>query len=76
MKRILFKRTKLIWIEKHRIPAGNWPFLNTTRVGLGHIEDSLEADIDLTEGNTDITITGCMRAYRQSVMRRVLDLAQ
>lgn len=66
----------MIWIEKNRIPEGRWPFLSTARVGLEQIENKLDKDIDLTEGNAGITITGRMRAYRHSVMRRVLDLAQ
>ncbi len=50
--------------------------MNAVRNGLAQIEGELESDIDLTEGNEGILITGCMRAYRQAVMRRVLDLAQ
>jgi hypothetical protein len=66
----------MIWIQKDRIPAGRWPFLNTVRVSLNIIEEHLEPDIDITEGAGGITITGCIRAYRQTVMRRTLDLAQ
>jgi hypothetical protein len=66
----------MIWLESGRIPAGNWPFLNAVRNGLSEIEKELESDIDLTEGNEGITITGCMRAYRHAVLRRALDLAQ
>lgn len=65
----------MVWIDKKRIPKGNWPFLGAAREGLARIESELEPDIDLSEGNSGITITGCMRAYRQAVMRRVLDLA-
>jgi hypothetical protein len=50
--------------------------MNAVRNGLAQIESELEPDIDLTEGNEGIVITGCMRAYSQAVMRRVLDLAQ
>ena len=63
----------MIWFEKHLIPPGKWMFLSTVRAGCAEIEHTLESDIDLTEGNE--TITGCMRAYRQAVMR-VLDLVQ
>ena len=66
----------MIWLDKNRIPPGNWPFLNVTRNGLTEIEGELERDVDLTEGNEAVTITGCARAYRQAVLRRVLDLAQ
>ncbi len=66
----------MIWFEKDRIPKGRWPFLNTVRNGLAEIERTMADDIDLTEGEHGITITGCMRAYRQAVMRRALDLAQ
>ena len=66
----------MIWLDRKRIPPGNWPFLNVTRNGLTEIKKELEADIDLTEGNDGITITGCARSYRQAVLRRVLDLAQ
>lgn len=50
--------------------------MNTVRNGLARIESGLERYVDLTEGGEGILITGCMRAYRQTVMRRVLDLAQ
>jgi hypothetical protein len=50
--------------------------MNVVRNGLAQIESELEPDIDLVEGNEGILITGCVRAYRQAVMRRVLDLAQ
>jgi hypothetical protein len=66
----------MIWFEKSRIPPGEWKFLNTVRAGLVEFERALESEIDLTEGNEAITITGCMRAYRHAVMRRVLDLTQ
>ena len=66
----------MIWFETNRLPPGRWPFMSTARNGLVQIESELEPDIDLTEGNEGILITGCMRAYRQAVMRRVLDLAQ
>ena len=66
----------MIWFDTNRLPPGRWPFMNAVRNGLALIESELEPDIDLTEGNEGILITGCMRAYRQAVMRRVLDLAQ
>jgi hypothetical protein len=66
----------MIWFDANRLPPGQWPFMNAVRSGLAQIESELEPDIDLTEGNEGILITGCMRAYRQAVMRRVLDLAQ
>ena len=61
----------MIWFESGRIPSGRWIFLNTVRVGLNEIERTIESDIDLTEGNEAIVITGCMRAYRQAVVCRV-----
>lgn len=64
------------WLNKERIPEGTWPFLNVTRLVLEEFESSLEGVIDLTEGNEARTITGCIRAYRQAIIRRVLDLAQ
>jgi hypothetical protein len=64
------------WLLKNRIPQGTWPFLNVTRIVLENFESSLEPVIDLTEGNEGVTITGCIRAYRQAIIRRVLDLAQ
>lgn len=66
----------MIWFDPNRIPPGRWPFMNVVRNGLTEIENGLEPQIDLTEGDEGILITGCMRAYRQAVMRRVLDLAQ
>ena len=67
----------MIWFQKDKIPAGNWPFLNTTYAGLREFEEvSLFADVDLTEGQEDITISGCMEAYRQIILRRVIDLVQ
>ena len=66
----------MLWIETERIPPGNWPFLTTTYVGLRELEDSLTGSVDLTEGNPQITITGCLDAYRRAMLRRTLDLAQ
>ena len=66
----------MIWFDSNRVPHGRWPFMNVVRKGLAQIENELEPHIDLTEGNEDIFVTGCMRAYRQAVMRRALDLAQ
>jgi hypothetical protein len=64
----------MIWFETNRLPTGRWPFMNAVRNGLVQIESELVSDIDLTEGHEGIPTTGCMRAYRQAVMRRVLDL--
>ena len=66
----------MLRLEPSRIPPGRWPFLNAVFSGLTEIEHSLEPDIDLTEGTGEILITGCMRAYKQAVMARVLDLAE
>lgn len=66
----------MIWFEPHRVPDGCWPFLNTIRNALQEFERSIADEIDLTEGERDITITGCMRAYREAVVCRVLDLTQ
>ena len=66
----------MLWLETERIPPGNWPFLTTTHAGLREIEESLTGSIDLTEGNPQVTITGCLNAYRRAVLRRTLDLAQ
>ena len=66
----------MLWFEAERIPPGKWPFLTTTYAGLRELEDSLAGSSDLTEGNREITITGCLDAYRRAVLRRTLDLAQ
>ena len=66
----------MLWFDTARIPPGNWPFLSTTYAGLRQHEDSLTGSIDLTEGNQQITITGCLDAYRRAISRRVLDLSQ
>ena len=67
----------MIWFQKDKIPDGSWPFLNTTYLSLREIETtSCLIEVDLTEGQGDITISGCMEAYRQIVIRRVLDLVQ
>ena len=66
----------MLWFEKGRIPNGRWPFLNAVRAGLLDIEEALVEQLDLTEGTGSLLLTGCMQAYRQAVMRRVLDLAQ
>ena len=66
----------MLWLETDRIPPGNWPFLTTTHAGLMEIEESLTGSIDLTEGNPQVTITGRLNAYRRTVLRRTLDLAQ
>lgn len=66
----------MLWFETGRIPPGKWPFLTTVHVGLGQLEDTLSDSVDLTEGNAGITITGCLQAYRQALLRRTLDLSQ
>lgn len=66
----------MIWLKKGRIPAGKWPFLTTAYNSLREIEETLVNQLDLTEGTGQLTITGCMQAYRYAVIRRVLDLAQ
>ena len=66
----------MLWYEPSRIPSGKWPFLWTAYAGLREIEESLISSVDLTEGCNKITITGCLNAYRQAILRRVLDLAQ
>ena len=66
----------MLWFDTGRIPPGKWPFLTTVYVGLEQLEDSLSQSVDLTEGHAEITITGCLQAYRQAILRRALDLAQ
>ena len=66
----------MLWFNTARIPPGTWPFLSTTYAGLRELEDSLTGSVDLTEGNDQITITGCLDAYRRAVLRRTLDLVQ
>lgn len=66
----------MIWFNKGRIPDGRWPFLSTTFAGIRNIEEDLDSNIDLTEGTGQLLITGCMQAYRQAVLRRVLDLTR
>ncbi len=66
----------MLWFKAERIPPGNWPFLTTTHAGLRELEASLTGSIDLTEGNKQITITGCLDAYRRAILHRTFDLAQ
>lgn len=66
----------MLWFDKRRIPPGKWPFLRTVHVGLRQLEESLLDSVDLTGGTGAITITGCLEAYRQAILRRVLDLSQ
>jgi hypothetical protein len=40
------------------------------------IHDGLNPELDMTEGQGVLTTTGCIQAYREAVLRRVLDLAQ
>ena len=70
------KSGQTLWFDDGRIPPGKWPFLSTTYAGLRQLEESLAGSIDLTEGNDAITITGCLEAYRQAILRRTLDLTQ
>ncbi len=68
---------EVVWFEQGRIPAGRtWPFLTATWHSLRMVRDGLPSDLDMTEGQGALTTTGCMQAYRQAVLRRVLDLAQ
>ena len=64
----------MLWFDSRRIPPGKWPFLSTTYVGLGQLENALPGSVDLTEDNDEITITGCLDAYRYAILRRTLDL--
>ena len=66
----------MLWFDEGRIPSGEWPFLRTAYAGLRDLEESVTGSVDLTEGNEEITITGCLDAYRHAVLRRTLDLAQ
>lgn len=67
----------LIWFESGRIPAiQSWPFLNAARATVAQIKANLVDDVDMTEGGKDLLIAGCMLAYRQAVMRRLVDLTQ
>ena len=66
----------MLWFETARIPPGKWPFLSATFVGLQQLEDLLTDSIDLTEGNQQLTITGCLNAYRRAILHRTLDLSQ
>ena len=68
--------TSMLWFETKRITPGNWPFLTTTYAGLRDLKASLTGSVDLTEGNRQITITGCLDAYRRAILRRAPDLAQ
>lgn len=66
----------MLWFNKDRIPPGMWPFLQATRVSLQQLQELLIDRIDLTEGTNTVLTTGCLQAYRQAVLRRVLDLTQ
>ena len=66
----------MMWLDDGRIPPGEWPFLRTVYAGLRELEESLSGSLDLTEGEEEITITGCLDAYRHAVVRRAVDLAQ
>ena len=60
----------MLWFDDGRIPQGKWPFLSTAYAGLRELEESLAGSVDLTKGNDEITITGCLEAYRQAILRR------
>ena len=60
----------MLWFDSRRIPPGKWPFLSTTYVGLGQLENALPGSVDLTEDNDEITITGRLDAYRYAILRR------
>lgn len=64
------------WFDTTRIPPGSWPFLRTAHAGFRELEVRLEPDLDLTEGSGEVLLTGCLRAYREAVIRRALDLVQ
>ena len=66
----------MIWFDDGRILPGEWPFLRTVYAGLRQLQEAFAGSVDLTEGNDEITITGCLEAYRHAVVRRSLDLAQ
>ena len=66
----------MLWFENNRIPDGKWPFLHTTYNYLEELELQLPDHIDLTEGFGSILVTGCLNAYRQAMLRRILDLSQ
>ena len=71
-----YKRTNALVRNRAHSTPGKWPFLRTTYVGLQQLEDSLTDSIDLTEGNQQLTITGCLNAYRRAILHRTLDLSQ
>jgi len=60
----------MLWFDKGRVPPGKWPFLTTVYAGLEQSGESLCGSVVLTEGNDEITITGCLQAYRQAILRR------
>lgn len=66
----------MLWFDSGRVPPGRWPFLGAAYASLRELEESLAGSVDLTEGNDGVTITGCLEAYRQAILRRALDLAQ
>ena len=66
----------MLWFDNGRNPPGKWRFLQTVGVGLSQLKESLVDSVNLTEGNEAITITGCLEAYRQTVLCRVMDFSQ
>jgi len=68
---------KMLWFERDRVPEGVWPFLRVVYANLQTLEeDYLVSSIDLTDGLESQTISGWINAYRQVILRRVIDLAQ
>nr|WP_314073583.1 hypothetical protein [uncultured Roseococcus sp.] len=65
------------WLMPERIPEGLWPFLIVSRNTLVEIKEfHLKDTWDVTEGLGSISISGLFEAYKQVILRRVLDLSQ
>lgn len=72
-----YNKLHMIWLDRHRIPKGRaWPFLNTIRASLTLMGETLQNDVDLTEGTGQVLVSGCIVAYQHAVTRRIFDLAQ
>jgi hypothetical protein len=68
---------EMIWFDNARIPIGNWPFLSVARSSLVEMtEDSFRDSLDLMEGMQSLTLTGCLEAYRQVIIRRTVDIVR
>ena len=63
----------MIWFEPGRIPPGNWPMISVVYAGLSMLEESLPESVDMTDGNGNLLISGCMEVYYFAVARRVMD---